>query len=591
MRKNSVVFVLFLLNFMLVLGQSARTEKQSSFVNMPKESIYVHLNESLLFTGENFRYKLYCIDKKTKETSKLSQIAYLRLVGKDGNVVFTHKVRLKDGSGYGDFFVPTSVPTGSYKLLGYSEWMKNFDTTDFFQSDILIINPYQVTSEFYLEPQPDSTDVVGKASFSSTEERGVTSKNIKSPFLQLQMEKSELGKREQAIAHISALNDVVKNGDYSISVRKVDSLPSPTKVTAHNFFDNYVLRGQNIGGSGLKAEFLPQLRGEVISGTITNKESGQPVQGKRISLSLPGNEFLLKVATSDAEGRFEFIVNREYDNTNASLQILADNWEEYEVTMDSNDLNDLDMSFTDFKLSKQMKDYILQRSIENQIENAFKEQRKDSTLPAKHLPPNYRKYTASYDLDDYTRFNSIGETIIEVVDQVSIRKLANGERVFEIRPEEGFTDLSMLPMVFVDGLFIKRHEDFMDFSAKKIKSIDFSRDKIMLGAQPFQGVLLFKTIDGDFYNEFYAPHLQNVALFRPQPRKDYFDENYKDVETQIRIPDFRHQLLWEPNLDLSKEKNEIKFYTSDVPGEYELVVEGFTSNGNPVSVKQKFIVK
>ncbi|MEX0315802.1 MAG: hypothetical protein AB3N18_16610, partial [Allomuricauda sp.] len=456
---------------------------------------------------------------------------------------------------------------------------------------IHIINPYQVPSEFYLEPLTDSLNKVEGSANSALISNGSTLKKVTSPFMQLNLEKKLVGKRETVKVQISSLDRAVENGDYAISVRRVDSLPSPEKITARNFFDNNVLKGRNRAASGLNVQYLPELRGEVISGIITNKENGQPVEGKRISLSLPGDKFLLKVATSDFDGRFEFINSREYDNTSASLQILADDWDNLEIALDSRDLNNMDLSYSDFKLSKKMRDYILQRSIQNQIENAYKEQRLDSTLPSQHLAPNYRRYTSSYDLDDYTRFNSIEETIIEVVDQVSVRKLGNGERVFEIRPAEEFTDLSMLPMVFVDGLFIKRHEDFMDLSAKKIKSISFSRDKIMLGGQPFQGVLLFKTIDGDFYNEFYAPHLQNVTLFRPQPQKDYFNQEYDKNDAKTRIPDFRHQLLWEPNLDLSKGKNEVVFYTSDVPGEYELVVEGFTSTGNPVSVKETFSVK
>ncbi|WP_420322719.1 hypothetical protein [Flagellimonas sp.] len=590
MKNISIVVVAFLWSSITAFGQLSNIQSTNTFNTLPKERVYVHHNESLLFSGEYLRYKLYCINKKTKAASDISKIAYVALVDKNGEPVFTHKVRLDQGSGYGDFFIPTTVPTGSYKLLGYSEWMKNFENAEFFTSDIHVINPYQVASESYLEPQLDSAQQAMVANASISKERPQF-KAVKSAFLNLSLDKSEVGKRTKVVANISADNLAAQQGDYAISVRKVDSIPSPEQISSMSFFNNYVLKGINDPTPGTAIKRLPELRGEVISGTILEKESQKPVEGQRISLSMPGDNFLLKVATSDANGRFEFITEREYDNVNAALQILSDDWDQFDVTLDSHNLDLGSVDPTDFKLSKKMKAYILEKSIQNQIENAYKELRSDSVLLAQHRAPYYREFTANYNLDDYTRFNSIQETIVEVVDQVSVRKLNNGERVFEIRPEEGFTDLSLLPMVFVDGLFIKRHEDFMDFSAKKIESIGFSRDKVMLGSQAFQGVLFFKTIEGGFYNEFYAPHIQNVELFKPQARKIYFNQVYNDGDGNGRVPDFRYQLLWNPNLDVSSGKEEVVFYTSDVPGEYELVVEGFTSNGNPVSIKERFVVK
>ncbi|WP_190808882.1 carboxypeptidase-like regulatory domain-containing protein [Flagellimonas sp. S3867] len=591
MKNVSIVLVVLLLSSMSIIGQFSNTKNSSSFANLPKERVYVHHNESLLFSGEYLKYKLYCIDKSTKAASEISKVAYVALIDKSGKSVFTHKVRLNDGSGYGDFFIPTSVPTGSYKLLGYSEWMKNFEESGFFQTNVHIINPYQVTSESYLEPKMDSLQEALAANVSIQKSKGKDNKAVRSAFLDLSLDKSEVGKRKKVAVNITADNLASQQGDYAISVRKIDSIPSPERISSLSFYNNYVLKGTNKAKPGAKITHIPELRGEVISGTIVDKEGKQPVAGQRISLSLPGDKFLLKVATSDANGRFKFITEREYDNANAALQILSDDWDQFEVTLDGHDLRIGDMDYSDFQLSKKLNAYILQKSVQNQIENAFKEKRPDSILSAQHMAPYYRAFTASYNLDDYTRFNSIQETIVEVVDQVSIRRLNNGDHVFEIRPDEGFTDLSLLPMVFVDGLFLKRHEDLMDYSAKKIKSISFSRDKVMLGSQAFQGVLFFKTMDGGFYNDFYAPHIQNIELFKPQPQKEYFNQEYSANMKDDRTPDFRHQLLWNPNLDVSNGKKEVVFYTSDVAGEYELVVEGFTSNGNPVSVKERFVVK
>ncbi|MDC6364836.1 MULTISPECIES: hypothetical protein [Flavobacteriaceae] len=586
MKKHRITIVLIAFVGLIVNAQSVAIGNE--FKDIPQERIYIHHSESLLFSGEHLLYKVYCLDNSQKVLSDISKMAYIALVGSDGKVVFTHKVKLVEGSGNGDFFVPTSVPTGSYKLLGYSEWMKNFGQQYFFQTDIYIINPYQTVPTSYLEQPVDSMS----ADVPTTEKTKITfdTSPKNSAFATMELDKQKVGKREKVTLKVAGRSSNSNLGDYSISIRKMDSLPSPTQISAMTFSNEL---GKQTGSikSNPKDFDIPELRGEIISGTIVESDSKSPAENMRISLSLPGDKFLFNVATSDKDGKFEFIVDRRYDNTTAAVQILSEDWDAYEVVLDDPVREYNGFEFSNFELSKNMKDYILQKSIYNQIENVYREAKLDSIVPANHISPFYRKYTEVYDLDDYTRFNSIPETIVEVVDQVGIRKLDDGSRVFEVRPSEGFTNNALFPMVFVDGLFIKKHEDIMDFSAKKINTISFSREKVLLGSQMFQGIISFKTIEGDFYSDFFTPHIINVDLFKPESKKEYFNQEYTENQKSERTPDFRHQLYWEPNFKLTEGSKEVVFYTSDVPGVYELVLEGFTSTGNPVSVKEWLVVE
>ncbi|WP_222984298.1 hypothetical protein [Flagellimonas meishanensis] len=584
MKKVKITLFICLSVF---LGTFAQNNSTGKLNNMPQEAVYLQCNEALVFSGENLLYKFYCMDRGTKSLSHISKIGYVTLVDRQGDVVFSHKLHLESGKGYGDFFVPTSLPTGSYKLLGYSEWMKNMPHENFFQTDLYIVNPYQPLPAAYLEKPMDSLDSLASPEprktmvYKAPEQKG-------SAHITLNLDKDVVGKRQKAALTIRSSDKAASTGSYSISVRKLDSLPMPSQISSETFVEKQL---NKVWSNNLnKSTQLPELRGDVISGTIKLKETGLPVENQRISLSLPGNKYLLNVTTSNADGKFRFIVNREYDNLEGALQVLSDDWDKYDIVLDGENQQFDSLDFSEFKLSKEMEQRILQKSIQNQIENAYREVKLDSIVPASHVEPYYRKFTETYDLDDYTRFNSIPETIIEVVDQVGVRRLDDGTRVFEVRPEEGYTDRNLLPMVFVDGLFIKRHEDFMGYSAKKVKSISFSREKVLLGSQMFQGMISFKTIEGDFYSDFYTPHIINVDLFKPEPEKVYHNQDYGDKENQ-RIPDFRHQLFWEPDLDLSNGPKEIVFYTSDVPGIYQLVLEGFTSTGNPVSVKERLVVE
>ena len=113
------------------------------YKTIPQERIFTHINTSLFLTGEYLYYKVYCINNKTVHLSDLSKIGYVELIGETGEQLFKHKIKLENGLGNGDFFIPVTAQTGSYKLLAYTNWMKNEGVGLFFQADIHILNPYQ----------------------------------------------------------------------------------------------------------------------------------------------------------------------------------------------------------------------------------------------------------------------------------------------------------------------------------------------------------------------------------------------------------------------------------------------------------------
>ena len=70
------------------------------------------------------------------------------------------------------------------------------------------------------------------------------------------------------------------------------------------------------------------------------------------------------------------------------------------------------------------------------------------------------------------------------------------------------------------------------------------------------------------------------------PQKQYFFQRHK-INNQ-RVPDYRTQLYWNPNLNLTKKQ--FSFYTSDVKGKFEIDIQGFTKNGKFISEKKTFDV-
>ncbi len=566
------------------------TELLTSFENIPQEGIFVHQNAGVLFAGEQLYYSIYCLDLKSRKLSSLSKVGYVELVGADKQAVFRHKIRLADGRGQADFFIPASVPTGSYKLIGYTQWMKNGGQGHFFQSDLDIINPYQTIPVPYLAEKkhdsvnPDST--LDKPPQTLPEQTAVKQSGMN--HISLRTEGSAFGKREKAEILLEGLDAGAIAGNYSLSIRKIDSLAHPVKLGSQSISTQY--RKGHLSGSlrSKEAIVIPELRGELISGKVVSGAGGKPQPNQKVAVSLPGRDFVLDIANTNEEGIFYFNMDEPYNHTTGIFQLLGENKEDHQIIIDTHiSPRYEDLEFNRFTLDEDLRPLILERSIHNQIENAYASERSDTIVAVQAQPPFYRNFQEKYDLDDYTRFNTIKETMVEIIDHVWIKNDDQGKSVFQVRPFDLYLSFNnLLPIVLMDGVFIRDHEDIMDYPSKRIRSVHISRDRYLVGSAIFQGILAIETITGDFGDSFYKSYLKNAALFKPQPAKLYFIQKYRGTEDEAHLPDFRYQLLWYPNLQLNGRQTAINFYTSDIPGEYEIRMEGFTSAGDPVSLKK-----
>src|SRR5690606_17929819 len=98
---------------------------------------------------------------------------------------------------------------------------------------------------------------------------------------------------------------------YSLSVRRIDAMDVPQKMNTGNFgalFENSEATIRKQGETIL----LPELRGELIMGKVIQKDSGEPVANLNVALSVPGTEYVLKIANTDNKGIYYFNLNEHY---------------------------------------------------------------------------------------------------------------------------------------------------------------------------------------------------------------------------------------------------------------------------------------
>lgn len=544
-------------------------------VNLPLENVYVHINSASFFVGERLYYKVYNTTLQNNQLSPYSKVAYVSLVGINNTKVFNQKVILKNGQGYGDFLIPTEIPSGNYKLIAYTKMGLNQAQNNAFVTDVSIINPYTSLN-------PELINIVE----TKLENLQAIQKETTSSSIQIILPKPSFGKREQVILQLSG-NDENVFGNYSISINKLDNLI----VTFRPDITNTTFNQKKLPLAS-KSNFLPELRGDLIAGKISATNGQASIKNQPIAFSIPNEKFVLKVGATNDEGRFFINLDERYLSSTAYLQVLNNQSEDYKFIIDEHPVIDLSsLTFEKLTLSMDLKDHIIDRSIKNQIENSYFSVKQ--TLPKAIEKPFFfgNNYTL-FNLDDFKRFSTLHETLTEIVQNVWFER--KGRDGYEIRVRAIDFDLRspFPPLVMVDGLLIQDHTILYNFSAFNIQNIRVVRDKYFYGSKIFQGIVNIETIDNDFHKTAQIPALNPIKLSMPEPEKNYFKADYSQEAGLLNnIPDFRKQLLWHPSLTIQSMNTEVDFYTSDESGTFEIVIEGISSQGKAIKASKQFTVK
>lgn len=537
---------------------------------IPKEQVFLHLNSSLLFSGEKLLYKFYSINAETQKLSKLSKVGWVVLVNSDKEIVFQHKLNLKEGQSYSDFFIPSGLKSGAYKILGYTSWMLNAEE-NYFEQDIQILNPYQKNNEgLILQENPETS----------------SENNAKEALadLELNLNKTSFSTREEVVLNLVNTTEIL--GDFSISVRRIDSFSKPKLLKSTNFNKLYRNKSWNF----LDSFILPEVRGSLISGRVSANDNSV-LKSKKLIISFPGEESQVNIVSIDNNGEFSFIINNELTVDELLLQLTDYNQNDFDVELFPTAQPDFSsLNFEKPVVQTGFKDYILEKSINNQIENAYSATKADRPVFPEDEGYFFGQELFKFNLDDYTRFPEVTQTFVEIIDFGRVRRNQDGTHSIMVRNQNINGEFTLPALLIVDGVVVQNHDKLVSFDAERIESIGILRSKYFFGPAIYQGVVVVETKAGDFPDVFREKYIKSKLVAKAQIPKKYYSPNYKN-EKLNRIPDYRTQLWWNPNIDFGDSANEISFFTSDLKGKFEINLQGFTKQGQPVSIIKTFSVE
>ncbi len=498
------------------------------------ERSYVCTDRHSYVAGEDVFCSVFCFDGGSGSLSDFSSVAYVELISPEGSAVRV-KMALQDGRGAGRLRLPSTLPTGNYRLIAYTALNRNEEDMDYFRGS-RVISVYNTLSASRQESVVLDAAVEGKDRpyGAAVEGKGRPYGAAAPAGLVMEQRGDSLFLRNSGTECL----------DFCLSLSISDALPDPEGPGLADF-----LKARSGDRATLRTDAelsIPEYEGEIVSIRVPAMYSGVTAV-----LSGPGLRNDIYSSTVDSTGLVSFYTGNIYGdrdlvfelnsrdvNDDFSLEVLSP-FASPELDRDGVPVLHLDGS-----VAEELK----RRSVAMQIGRHFGI---DEYMDSLQLRPDllFRGGTMTvYEMDDYTRFPTMRETIVEYVREVQIRR-QDGEPVLKVVPGKSFESYSSMlggnALVLVDGVPVSEHGRVLDLNPALLRRICIYPYDVSTGSCIYSGVVNFISFRGDMAG-LQFPGRVRILDFHGVT----FPVTVGAAEEDSLSPDYRYTRIWQPLLHL-----------------------------------------
>jgi hypothetical protein len=182
------------------------------------------------------------------------------------------------------------------------------------------------------------------------------------------------------------------------------------------------------------------------------------------------------------------------------------------------------------------------------------------------------------------------EVMREYVPGVVVRKRKDGFNFYVLNKIHNYL-FKETPLILLDGVPVFDADEIMQMDPLKVKRLDVVTAKYFHGNLELPGIVSYHTYGGDLGGFTVRSRNGIVDYDGLQIQRKFFSPSYSSSDSESRIPDPRYLLYWNPDVKMDgNQKTEIEFFTSDVPGTYQIKVEGVSNDGKIVQGSATFVV-
>jgi len=560
-RAISAIIILILLS----LFSAFRLEGQ----------VFLHIDRDKYISGEDVWFSIYSIDRETGKLSSKSAIAYIELLNPWNVPVIQKRFQLSGGRGEGSLLLPDSISSGNYIIRAYTNWMKNFLPDHCYMHDIDICNPFK-GSDFWRKDNSAGLSFVGL----------INSQDKNESIINFVTD-SIYGRREKVSMKVRINNykaDQSGISEMSISV-------TPAEAASDSQWRNDFM----ISGTDQK-QYSFESEGHYLSGRIKYRNDNISDSSDFLFMSIQGKVADFKYARIDTAGRFRFIMpvdskirnlilQPEHASTNMILEIdpsfswiLPESYS-YKDTLSDSGLEE----FSGLSFNYQAAKIYGTRSKKEIVAN------NDSTLKKRRF---YGIPEMEIFLDDYISLPVMQEVFFELLPGIILRSRKSGYEMKITNPLTG-NFYEEPPLVMIDGVIINDLMVLADLNPELVEKIEVVKTPYLIGDLILHGIVNVITRSGDFSNITMPDYVVALPYMVVEKPSGFTSPDYSHERNRIsRIPDLRNTLYWNPSVKTDRNgEAEIEFWTSDLPGNYSINIQGISGTGEKISVYKSFMVR
>jgi hypothetical protein len=576
-KSKSILYIiasLVLFPAVIIKGQTTGSLDLSGLSpsEMIREHIFLFTDRAIYAVNENILFKIdYSIDNNFQKKA-WSTVVYVELIRQDGHSLKQSKLQLSETGANGNIAIPADIPTGIYYLKAYTKWMRNFPAAGYEYKPVKIINPFTDG----LESPGIHKDTVHSAGFFPIRTDTV---------INCSTEKGQVKKREKVTLSISLKKENKFDREVSVSVYKKG---------ANNFLEGY--SGSNVSLPPLQGdiEYFPEPRGISLSGKVIHKNSRQEVPYANVHLALLNRNSFYSGFISNSRGHFLFTFPSAVGASDVYIEANKDNLP-LSFEIDNEFCNTLfSPGNVRFELTDGEKELAKEICINMQIGKMnLKTLNADTVLENQDKAKTYSFYGKPdkvISTQKYVRLTNILEFFFELVPEYLIEYK---NKIPYLKLTEITTLAAYPPLCLIDNVPVTDVVKFLNVPLEKIERIELINKAYIAGNMEYNGVIQAFSKNRDMAGIELSKNSMffNFSLYSGTKSADLPD--YSNKASLSRIPDRRNTLYWNPGIKLKQgQEQKISFYTADMKGEYEILVQGLSATGEKAILgRTSFIVE
>lgn len=519
------------------------------------ERVYVHTDKDCYVAGEDVWVKFVTTDTQLR-TSTFSKVGYVEICDLEKPWV-QHKLQLENGCGVGKLTLPVTLPSGIYQLNAYTRYMRNEGNEVAFKRQLAIVNLARPSESDRMRLMDADSIQTAPAPLASN--------------IQVSTDRSQYAQRSRVSLSLKGIP--ADAASVVVSVTRNDRKPAVPQVDTRTWL-------RQIGNASpvTQWKWQPEYEGHIVLG---KNPANAPIEDATYSagIGFVGNDIHYIHGQSTPEGLTLFYTDGLYGPQEVVTSVVSHDGNTYNMDIVSPFAEALPKELPTLQIQAE-DSCLMDRFVGVQLKQIM-----GIDSLHRHIPlQEYYLFRDPivYDLDQYTRFSTLRETIIEFIGYLVVRRHNGKPHIRVLMPAENrFNTTSCL--LLLDGIPIRNHEDILNYNPRNIRYIKIYDGKYYFGGELYECMVSFVSHRENLSSIQLNADAQLVAYDFPGLPATFTAPEYPDSQTRLSLqPDYRHTLYWYPHAEQLPATNSLQFYTSDLSGEYKITVEGFTRSGTPI---------